>query len=93
MCSNRKLKKASSELADKMDALTLDDPSPSQSKNSTEQMLTQLENIFSFPTADSATFPKTHCQEFMQQIQHLPPGKIYSIEAYLLGIRQAKAEC
>ncbi|XP_030276632.1 separin isoform X2 [Sparus aurata] len=84
--SLRKLKKASSELADKMDALTLDDPSPSQSKNSTEQMLTQLENIFSFPTADSATFPKTHCQEFMQQIQHLPPGVTVCVIS-LLGVK------
>ncbi|XP_070698763.1 separin [Pempheris klunzingeri] len=72
--SLKKLRKASSELADKMDALSLDDLSPSESKNSTEQRLSQLENIFSFPTADSSTFPKSHCQEFIQQIQHLPPG-------------------
>ncbi|KAM8756416.1 separin isoform 1-T1 [Acanthopagrus schlegelii] len=84
--SLRKLKKASSELADKMDALTLDDPSPSQSKNSTEQMLTQLENIFSFPTADSATFPKSHCQEFMQQIQHLPSGVTVCVIS-MLGVK------
>lgn len=77
MChSNRKLRKATSELADKMDALSLSELSPNESKTSTEQRLLQLENIFSFPTADSSTFPKSHCQEFIQQIQHLPPGKI-----------------
>ncbi|XP_070758909.1 separin [Enoplosus armatus] len=70
----KKLKKASNELADKMDALSLDELSPSEPKNSTEQRLSQLEDIFSFPTADSSTFPKSHCHEFVQQIQHLPPG-------------------
>lgn len=74
---NRKLKKTSNELADKMDSLSLDDPSPNESKNSTQQMLSQVENIFSFPTADSSTFPKSHCQELIQLIQHLPQGKIF----------------
>lgn len=74
MCRrNRKLKKASNDLADKMDALSLDEPS--EPKTCTEQMLSQLENIFSFPTADSSTFPKSHCQEFIQHVQHLPEGK------------------
>lgn len=107
MChSNRKLKKASNELADKMGALRLDELSPSKNKNSTEQLM-QLENIFSFPTADSSTFPKNHCQDFIQQIQHLPPGKIFntfwisvecvwfmcdSIETWFVPVRNAKWE-
>lgn len=69
---NRKLRKVSNELVDKMDSLSLD-----ESKNGTEQRLSQLENVFSFSTADSSTFPKSQCQEFIQQIQHLPPGKKY----------------
>lgn len=73
---NRKLRKASSELTDKMDSLSLDEVSPNESKNS-EQILSQLESIFSFPTADSSTFPLSHCQEFIQVIQHLPQGKIF----------------
>ncbi|XP_077429763.1 separin [Vanacampus margaritifer] len=67
----KKLKKTSSGLADQMDNLTLDESSPI---TTTEQRLSQLENIFSFPTADCSAFPQSHCQEFMQQIQHLPPG-------------------
>ncbi|XP_076604279.1 separin [Chaetodon auriga] len=70
----KKLTKTSSELADKLDALSLDDLRPSESKNSTGQVLSQLENIFSFTTADPSTFPESHCQEFTQQIQHLPQG-------------------
>ncbi|XP_073323552.1 separin isoform X2 [Pagrus major] len=83
--SLKKLRKVSSELADKMDALTLEDLSLSESKNSMEQM-SQLENIFSFPTADSAAFPKSHCQEFMQQIQHLPPGVTVCVIS-VLGVK------
>lgn len=74
--SNRKLRKSFSELADKMDAMSLNEPSSTENKTSTEQRLSQLENIFSFPTADSSSFPQNHCQEFIQQLQHLPPGKI-----------------
>lgn len=74
--SNRKLRKSSSELADKMDALSLNELSSTESKTSTEQRLAQLENIFSFPTADSSSFPKNHCQEFIQQLQHLPQGNV-----------------
>ncbi|AWP02957.1 putative separin [Scophthalmus maximus] len=70
----KKLRKSSSELADKMDALSLNELSSTESKTSTEQRLAQLENIFSFPTADSSSFPKNHCQEFIQQLQHLPQG-------------------
>ncbi|XP_058488332.1 separin isoform X2 [Solea solea] len=70
----KKLRKSSNELADKMDALSLKELSSTEPKTSAEQRLTQLENTFSFPTADSSSFPKTHCQEFIQQLQHLPPG-------------------
>lgn len=65
--SNRKLRK-SGELSDKMDALSLNEPS------STESKISQLESIFSFPTSDSSSFPQNHCQEFTQQLQHLPHG-------------------
>nr|XP_046239902.1 separin isoform X2 [Scatophagus argus] len=70
----KKRRKEASELADKMDALSLDELSSDKSKNSTEQMLSQLESIFSFSTLDSSTFPSSHCQEFIQHIQHLPQG-------------------
>lgn len=69
---NRKLKKTSNELEDKMDALSLDE----LSLTSTKQRLSQLENLFSFPTTESSTFPQNHCQEFIQQVQNLPQGKI-----------------
>ncbi|XP_051271664.1 separin isoform X1 [Dicentrarchus labrax] len=82
----KKLRKPSSELEDKMDALSLNDPSLSESKNSTAQMLSQLENIFSFPTPDSSTFPKSHCQEFIQQIQHLPSGVTVCVMS-VLGVK------
>ncbi|XP_065811017.1 separin [Labrus bergylta] len=82
----KKLRKSSGELAEKMDTLSLNELSPSKTKNSTEQRLSQLENIFSFPTADSSTFPKSHCQEFMQQIQHLPPGVTVCVMS-VLGIK------
>ncbi|KAM3621454.1 uncharacterized protein V6R79_011383 [Siganus canaliculatus] len=69
----RKLRKES-ELSEKMDSLSLDDPSPPESNSCPGQMLLQLEKIFSFPTTDSSTFPKSDCQEFTQQIEHLPGG-------------------
>ncbi|XP_034442068.1 separin [Hippoglossus hippoglossus] len=70
----KKLKKSSSELADQLDALSLNELSSTESKSTTEQRLIQLENIFSFPTADSSSFPQNLCQEFIQQLQHLPTG-------------------
>lgn len=73
---NRKMKKSSTELTDKMDALSLNELSPTKSRANTEQRLAQLENVFSFPTADSSSFPQSHCQEFTQQLQHLPPGEV-----------------
>lgn len=61
-----------------MNSLSLDELRPDESKSSTEKKLVQLENIFSFPTFDSSTFPKSHCQEFMQQIQQLPEGNLFT---------------
>lgn len=68
--SNRKRKKASSELEDKMDALTLNE----LTQTVCEQRLTEMEKIFLFSTADPWTFPQNHGQEFIQQTQHLSPG-------------------
>ncbi|XP_054473293.1 separin [Anoplopoma fimbria] len=82
----KKLRKAPSELTDKMDALSLDELSTNESKNSTEQRLLRLENIFSFPTADSATFPESHCQEFHQLIQQLPTGVTVCVMS-VLGVK------
>ncbi|XP_038552604.1 separin [Micropterus salmoides] len=79
--SLKKLRKVSNELVDKMDSLSLD-----ESKNGTEQRLSQLENVFSFSTADSSTFPKSQCQEFIQQIQHLPPGVTVCVMS-VLGVK------
>ncbi|XP_069395412.1 separin isoform X2 [Paralichthys olivaceus] len=70
----KKLKKSPNELADKMDALSLNELSSTESKTTTEQRLIQLKNIYSFPTADSSAFPQNLCQEFIQQLQHLPTG-------------------
>ncbi|XP_017271200.1 separin [Kryptolebias marmoratus] len=69
----QKLKKASSDLTDKMDALSLNEPSRTASTTS-GQGLSQMEDIFSFPTADPSSFPQIQSQEFIQQIQRLPPG-------------------
>ncbi|XP_030585374.1 separin [Archocentrus centrarchus] len=66
----KKLKKASGELEDKMDALSLNE----LTQTVCEQRLTEMENIFSFPTADPSTFPQNHGQEFIQQTQHLSAG-------------------
>ncbi|XP_041837386.1 separin isoform X2 [Melanotaenia boesemani] len=84
--SLHKLKKASSELADKMDALSLNEPSRTASTASTEQRLSQMEDIFSFPTADPSAFPHNHCQEFIKQIQHLPEGVTVCLMS-VLGIK------
>ncbi|KAM9860344.1 separin [Aulostomus maculatus] len=76
----RKLKKTSTELSDKMEALTLDEPA------GTDQRLSQLENIFAFPTADSPTYPQSHCQEFRQQLQQLPSGVTVCVMS-VLGVK------
>ncbi|XP_028263041.1 separin [Parambassis ranga] len=88
-CCLRKLRKASNELADKMDALSLNDTSSTVSKASTEQRLSEMENIFSFSTADSFTFPRSHSQEFIQQIECLPPGVTVCLMS-VLGVKPGK---
>nr|XP_057910320.1 prefoldin subunit 5 isoform X1 [Doryrhamphus excisus] len=85
----QKLKKASSELADEMGHLTLDDSSPAAP---TAQRLTHLENIFSFPTADSSAFPQSHCQHFRQQLQHLPSGVTVCLMSVVGGRSQEMGE-
>ncbi|TWW62203.1 Separin [Takifugu flavidus] len=85
----KKLRKASSELAGKMESLTLDEKSPKDCKDTTEQMLLQLEDIFSFPTADSSTFPGSHCREFTQLTQHIPPGVTVCVMS-VLGVKPGK---
>ncbi|KAL6111552.1 espl1 [Pungitius sinensis] len=79
----KKLRKVSSELADKMGALNLGELGPNES---TERRLSRLENIFSFPSADSATFPKSHCQGFLQLIEQLPPGVTVCVMS-VLGVK------
>uniref|UniRef100_A0A3P8TET8 separase n=1 Tax=Amphiprion percula TaxID=161767 RepID=A0A3P8TET8_AMPPE len=80
-----KQKKVSSELTDRMDALSLNELSGSVSNTSTEQRLSQMENIFSFPTVDSLKFPQNHCQDFIQQIQHIPPVTVCLMS--VLGVK------
>ncbi|XP_071231967.1 separin [Salvelinus alpinus] len=69
----KKLKKSSSELADRLGSLSLEEPS-SQTGSPIEQRLSQLEKIFSFPTAEPSVFPQQHCQQFITQLQDLPTG-------------------
>ncbi|XP_054882679.1 separin [Poeciliopsis prolifica] len=78
--SRLKLKKRSSSLPEKMDALSLNEPSL------TEEKLCQMDDIFSFPTADFCSFPKNPCQEFTQQIQQLPPGVTVCLMS-VLGVK------
>ncbi|KAM4741332.1 separin [Anableps anableps] len=83
--SRQKLKKASSELPEKMDALTLNEPTGTVS-SSAEERLCQMEDIFSFPTPDLCSFPQNPCQEFSQQIQQLPPGVTVCLMS-VLGVK------
>ncbi|XP_010879832.2 separin [Esox lucius] len=69
----KKLKKSSSELADRLGSLSLDEPR-GRIENPVEQRLSQLENIFAFPTAEPSVFPKQHCQQFITQLHDLPTG-------------------
>ncbi|XP_007566156.1 separin [Poecilia formosa] len=78
--SRLKLKKRSSNLSEKMDALSLNEPGV------TEEKLCQMDDIFSFPTADFCSFPKNPCQEFTQQIQQLPPGVTVCLMS-VLGVK------
>ncbi|RVE73185.1 hypothetical protein OJAV_G00048450 [Oryzias javanicus] len=64
--SLQRLKKASTELTEKMDSLSLDEGS--------EQRLSQMERIFSFSTVDLPSFPHKHRQDLEDQIQALPAG-------------------
>lgn len=66
----RKLKKSSADVAEGLSGLSLEE-SPSQTQANT---LSALEGIYSFTCAQPAQFPHTHCQEFTQQLQHLPTG-------------------
>ncbi|XP_069011126.1 separin [Embiotoca jacksoni] len=88
--SLKKLKKASRELTDRMDALSLHDLEETASGSSAEQRLSQMEDIFSFSTADSSTFPENHRREFVQQIQHLPPGVTVCVMS-VLGVKPGEA--
>lgn len=74
-----------------MNALSLKDLSSTESKSSAEQRLTLLENVFSFPHADSSSFPQSHCQEFQDQLQHLPSGNA-DFMCYVLNIITLKLE-
>ncbi|XP_054639816.1 separin [Dunckerocampus dactyliophorus] len=85
----QKLKKVSNELADEMDSLTLDGSSLA---TNTAQRLSQLENIFSFPTADSSAFPQSHCQHFVQQLQHLPSDVTVCVMSVIGGRPQEMGE-
>ncbi|KAM4582664.1 separin [Fundulus diaphanus] len=84
--SRQKLKKASSDLTKKMDALSLSEPSATGSSAATEQMLSQMEDIFSFPTADLSSSSQNPRQEFVQQIQQLPPGVTVCLMS-VLGVK------
>lgn len=83
---HKKLRKNANDLKDKMEVLTLHDLSPTESKSPAIQRLSRLENIFSFPTADTPNFPKSHCQEFIEQIQHIPPGVCVCVMS-ILGVK------
>lgn len=62
-----------------MASLSVTDASAHQSKQCTLQILSQLENIFSFPATDPSSFPSRHCEEFQQLIQHLPQGDLHCV--------------
>ncbi|KAJ0069122.1 hypothetical protein NL108_018148, partial [Boleophthalmus pectinirostris] len=84
--SLKKLKKSSNELQDRMQSLSLDEPGPDEPRASAAHRLTQLQRVFSFPNADASHFPKSHCQQLMQQIQHLPPGVVVCVLS-VVGLR------
>ncbi|KAL7891419.1 hypothetical protein AOLI_G00008950 [Acnodon oligacanthus] len=66
----RKLKKSSSDVADSLSTLSLEESS-TQPQTKT---LSALEGIYSFTSTQPAEFPQTHCQEFTQQLKDLPAG-------------------
>lgn len=59
-----------------MNELSLNELSGTETTTYTEQSLSQMVDIFSFSTADPSSFPQVQFQEFNQQIQHLPAGRI-----------------
>ncbi|KAM8868553.1 separin [Synchiropus picturatus] len=81
----KKLKKASTDIAHKLDSLTLDDKSSSR----TEERLKQLENVFSFSTAAPATSLEDVREEFRQQIEQLPQGVTVCVMS-VLGLRSGQ---
>uniref|UniRef100_A0A8B9LAL5 separase n=1 Tax=Astyanax mexicanus TaxID=7994 RepID=A0A8B9LAL5_ASTMX len=66
----RKLKKSSGDIVENLSALSLEE----SSLQSQMKTLSALESIYSFSLTQSAHFPKTHCQEFTQQLKGLPAG-------------------
>ncbi|KAF6732130.1 Separin [Oryzias melastigma] len=83
--SLQRLKKASTELTERMDSLSLDEGSRVPAPPA-EQRRSQMERIFSFPAADLPSFPHKHCQDLMDQIQSLPAG----VTACLLSVGGVK---
>ncbi|KAM6928107.1 separin [Xenentodon cancila] len=84
--SLQKLKKTTGDIADKLDALSLNEVTQTVSATSTEQRLSRMQDLFSFSTADPSSFPESHCHEFTQQIQHLPPGVTVCLMS-VLGVK------
>ncbi|KAL0191364.1 hypothetical protein M9458_014062, partial [Cirrhinus mrigala] len=64
----RKLKKSCNDVAEGLGALSLEETSGA----TPSQKLSALEQIFSFTSSHPAQFPKTHCQQFTQQLKDLP---------------------
>ncbi|KAJ7999129.1 hypothetical protein DPEC_G00212200 [Dallia pectoralis] len=73
LASRLKKLKSSSELTDRLGSLSLDEPT-GRTGNPVEQQLSQLENIFSFTTAEPSMFPQQHCQQFLTQLEDIPTG-------------------
>lgn len=71
----RKLKKSSGDVVESLSGLSLEESS-SQTQAKT---LFALESIYSFTCTQPMQFPHTHCQEFTQQLKHLPTGKIRNV--------------
>ncbi|XP_061583549.1 separin [Cololabis saira] len=82
----QRLKKKTNDIAEKMDSLSLNEVPQTVSTTSTEQRVSRMEDLFSFSTADPSSFPQSHCHEFTQQIQHLPPGVTVCLMT-VLGVR------
>ncbi|KAM9813217.1 separin [Neosynchiropus ocellatus] len=81
----KKLKKASGDIAHKLDSLTLDD----KSSFHTEERLKQLEGVFSFSTSAPASLLEDAREEFRQQIEQLPQGVTVCVMS-VLGLRSGQ---